>query len=60
MKCVTKFHNIYFGQTSSQSTQKKQVDQPSNKGLMVHISSEDENLKPKMSNKINFVDLAGL
>lgn len=55
---MLEFHNMYFSQGSSQNTQKVAIDQ-SHKGLMVHISSNDDKLKAKLPNKINFVDLAG-
>ncbi|KAG8381310.1 hypothetical protein BUALT_Bualt06G0109100 [Buddleja alternifolia] len=60
VKSISEFHSIYFSQGSSQNTQKVPTDQPRNhKGLMVHISSENDELKPNVVNKINFVDLAG-
>ncbi|KAI3458135.1 hypothetical protein Pfo_014798 [Paulownia fortunei] len=59
VKSMTEVHNIYFSQGSFQNAQKIPMDQPRNKGLMVYISSEDDKLKAKLANKINFVDLAG-
>ncbi|KAL0304278.1 UNVERIFIED_CONTAM: Kinesin-like protein KIN-10C [Sesamum radiatum] len=60
VKSISEFHNIYFSQGSLQNSQKVQMDQPrSHRGLMVHISSEEDSLKTKLVNKINFVDLAG-
>ncbi|PIM98594.1 Plus-end-directed kinesin ATPase [Handroanthus impetiginosus] len=60
VKSISEFHSIYFSQGSIQSAQKVSIDQPrSHKGMMVHISSEDDTLKTKLVNKINFVDLAG-
>lgn len=59
MNSMLEFHNMYFSQRSSQNTQKVVIDQ-SHKGLMVHISSNDDKLKAKLPNKINFVDLAGI
>ncbi|KAL9163313.1 hypothetical protein ABFS82_06G032600 [Erythranthe guttata] len=59
VKSITEFHNVYFGQANSRSTQTKPTELPRNKGLMVHISSEDSKVKSKPANKINFVDLAG-
>ncbi|KAK4384974.1 Kinesin-like protein KIN-10C [Sesamum angolense] len=59
VKSISEFHNVYFSQGSLNS-QKVQTDQPrSHRGLMVHISSEEDSLKTKLVNKINFVDLAG-
>ncbi|KAL8543996.1 hypothetical protein ACS0TY_004517 [Phlomoides rotata] len=55
---ITEFHDIYFTKGGSQSTQKSSTDQ-SHKGLMVHISSDDEKMKANLPIKINFVDLAG-
>ncbi|KAL9161301.1 hypothetical protein ABFS82_07G012800 [Erythranthe guttata] len=55
---ITEFYNIYFGQTSSRCTQLKPTDLPHSKGLIVHLPSEDDKLKSKSGNKINFVDLA--
>ncbi|KAL7104913.1 hypothetical protein ACP275_07G012200 [Erythranthe tilingii] len=55
---ITEFYNIYFGQTSSRCTQLKPTDLPRSKGLIVHLPSEDDKLKSKSGNKINFVDLA--
>ncbi|KAK6155684.1 hypothetical protein DH2020_009932 [Rehmannia glutinosa] len=59
VKSMSEFHNIFFSKGSLQNTQKLPIDQPRNKGLMVHISSEDDKLKAKLASKINFVDLAG-
>ncbi|KAL0400737.1 UNVERIFIED_CONTAM: Kinesin-like protein KIN-10C [Sesamum latifolium] len=60
VESISEFHNIYFSQGSLQNSQKVQTDQPrSHRGLMVHISSEEDSLKTKLVNKINFVDLAG-
>ncbi|KAL8557166.1 hypothetical protein ACS0TY_004571 [Phlomoides rotata] len=58
VKSITEFHDIYFTKGGSQSTQKSSTDQ-SHKGLMVHISSDDEKMKANLPIKINFVDLAG-
>lgn len=55
MKSIKEFHDMYFSQGSSQSTQKIPMHQTCNKGLMVHISSDDD----KLASKINFVELAG-
>ncbi|GFP82235.1 kinesin-like protein kif22 [Phtheirospermum japonicum] len=59
VKSISEFHNIYFNRDNLQNTQKLPIDQPRNKGLMVHVSSEDDKPKAKLANKINFVDLAG-
>ncbi|KAL3653533.1 hypothetical protein CASFOL_003214 [Castilleja foliolosa] len=59
VKSISEFHNIYFNRDNLQSTQKLPVNQPRNKGLMVHISSDDDKPKAKPATKINFVDLAG-
>ncbi|XP_011076150.1 kinesin-like protein KIN-10C [Sesamum indicum] len=60
VKSISEFHNIYFSQGNLQNSQKVQTHQPrSHRGLMVHISSEEDSLKTKLVNKINFVDLAG-
>ncbi|KAK4431479.1 Kinesin-like protein KIN-10C [Sesamum alatum] len=60
VKSLSEFHDIYFSQGSLQNSPKVQMDQPRNhRGLMVHISSEEDSQKSKLVNKINFVDLAG-
>lgn len=59
MNSITEFHNMYFSQGCSQNTQKVASDQPQQKGLMVHITSDDDKMKARRANKINFVDLAG-
>ncbi|KAL6509301.1 hypothetical protein OROGR_022611 [Orobanche gracilis] len=59
VKSMSEFHDIYFSRGSLQNTQKLSTDQPRNKGLMVHISSEKDKLHAKLANKISFVDLAG-
>lgn len=56
---ITEFHDMYFSQGCSQNTQKVPIDQPQQKGLMVHIASDEEKMKARRANKINFVDLAG-
>ncbi|XP_047968200.1 kinesin-like protein KIN-10C isoform X2 [Salvia hispanica] len=56
---ITEFQNMYISQVCSQNTQKVVTDQSHQKGLMVHISSDDCKMKVKLANKINFVDLAG-
>lgn len=61
MKSVSEFKNIYFRHLNLQKSQKISRDpRRYHKGLMVRISSEDDNIMPKLENKINFVDLAGL
>ncbi|KAL6545209.1 hypothetical protein OROHE_009874 [Orobanche hederae] len=59
VKSMSEFHDMYFSRGSLQNTQKLSTDQPRNKGLMVHISSEKDKLHAKPANKISFVDLAG-
>ncbi|KZV20008.1 hypothetical protein F511_26766 [Dorcoceras hygrometricum] len=60
VKSVSEFQNIYFRHLSLQKRQKISTDlRRYQKGLMVHVSSEDDNTIPKLENKINFVDLAG-
>ncbi|KAH6757742.1 hypothetical protein C2S51_038650 [Perilla frutescens var. frutescens] len=57
---MIEFHDLYFSLGSSHNTQKVAIDQShhtDHRGLMVHIS--DDNMKAKLANKINFVDLAG-
>lgn len=60
VKSMSDFHDMYFSRGILQSTQKLSTDQLRNKGLMVHISSENDKLQAKPANKISFVDLAGL
>ncbi|KAL3630622.1 hypothetical protein CASFOL_023606 [Castilleja foliolosa] len=59
VKSISEFHNIYFYRDNFQNVPKLPIDQPRNKGLMVHISSDDDKPKARPANKINFVDLAG-
>ncbi|KAL2550486.1 ATP binding microtubule motor family protein [Forsythia ovata] len=61
VKSIQEFHNIYFSRGCFQkSVQKIPTEQMrSHKGLMIHVSSEDDNLKTKLRSKMNFVDLAG-
>lgn len=60
MNSITEFHKMYFSQDCSQNSQKVAIDQSHQKGLMVNISSDDDKMKAKLANKINFVDLAGV
>ncbi|CAA0834354.1 ATP binding microtubule motor family protein [Striga hermonthica] len=57
VKSMSEFQDIYLSQGNLLNAQKLPSDHPRNKGLMVHILSEDDKLKA--ANKINFVDLAG-
>ncbi|XP_073315863.1 kinesin-like protein KIN-10C [Primulina huaijiensis] len=60
VKSVSEFENMYFRHLNLQKSQKISMDpRRYHKGLMVHISSEDDNIIPKLENKINLVDLAG-
>ncbi|GER51013.1 alpha/beta-Hydrolases superfamily protein [Striga asiatica] len=59
VKSMSEFQNIYLSQGNLLNAQKLPTDHPRNKGLMVHILSEDDKLTAKLANKINFVDLAG-
>ncbi|XP_073127180.1 kinesin-like protein KIN-10C isoform X2 [Henckelia pumila] len=60
VKSISEFENTYFRHLNLQKSQKISMDpRRCHKGLIVHISSEDDNIIPKLENKINFVDLAG-
>nr|GMD50638.1 kinesin-like protein KIN-10C isoform X1 [Ipomoea batatas]GME14889.1 kinesin-like protein KIN-10C isoform X1 [Ipomoea batatas] len=62
IKSLSEFHDIYFGRgTLCKQVQKTSVGVPrrSHKGLIVYVSSPDENQIDKPVGVINFVDLAG-
>ncbi|CAI9771919.1 unnamed protein product [Fraxinus pennsylvanica] len=61
VKSIQEFHNIYFSRVSSQKSSQKIPTEKMrcHKGLMIHVSPEDDNLKTKLTSKMNFVDLAG-
>ncbi|KAA8533711.1 hypothetical protein F0562_031228 [Nyssa sinensis] len=62
VKSTSEFCKLYFGGGSShKSKQKMALELPrrSHKGLIIHISSCDENSNTKLVGKMNFVDLAG-
>ncbi|XP_059629242.1 kinesin-like protein KIN-10C [Cornus florida] len=62
VKSISEFKKIYFSGCSSQKlVQKKALEMPkrSHRGLIISISSYDENSNTKCVGKMNFVDLAG-
>ncbi|XP_022871686.1 kinesin-like protein KIN-10C isoform X2 [Olea europaea var. sylvestris] len=60
VKSIQEFHNIYFSRGSFQKSVQKIPTEKTrcHKGLMIHVSSEDDNLKAKLTSKMNFIDLA--
>ena len=63
VKSISEFHSLFFSGCNTRKPMQKVALEPprrSHKGLMVNISSKDEQSNVKLVGKMNFVDLAGL